>query len=82
MIHTARPTVQPVAITIFTCLKFVLFYEILKSGDGRTTWVKIVITTGSALWIKKLWFSYNSRLFLFFQITEKLQDALQYFDNC
>ena len=37
-------------------MKVVLFCEILKSGDGRTTCVKIVITTGrdcaSAEWIK------------------------------
>ena len=35
MIHSARPTVPPVAIAIFTW-KFVLRY--FKSGDGRTDW--------------------------------------------
>ena len=51
MIHSARPTVPPVAITI---LIWKLFCEILKSGDGQTARVKIVITTGvtgSASWI-------------------------------
>ena len=57
MIHSARPTVSPVATIIFCC--FVLLD--LKSTDGRTngrtTCAKIMITTGrdcgSADWIKK-----------------------------
>ena len=54
MIHSARPTVSTVETIIFYC--FVLLD--LKSGDGRTTCAKIIITTGwdcgSDEWIKKL----------------------------
>ena len=57
VIHSARPTVSPVATIIICC--FVLLD--LKSGDGRaygrTTCAKIMITTGrdcgSAEWINK-----------------------------
>ena len=40
----------------YSRLNFVLFCEIVKSGDGRTTRAELVITTGgdceSASWIK------------------------------
>ena len=53
MIHSARPTVSPVATTIIC--RFVLLD--LKSGDGRTICAKIMITTGrdcgSVEWIKR-----------------------------
>ena len=42
MIHSARPTVTPVANIVFCC--FVLLD--LKSGDGRTTCAKTMIPTG------------------------------------
>ena len=49
MIHSARFTVH------YPLLNFVLFSEILKSGDRRTdlqtTRAKIVITTGPWLWV-------------------------------
>ena len=64
MIHLARLTVPPVAITILVWTLF-CFARILKSGDGRTDGQKdghtdntceIVIATGrdcgSASWIK------------------------------
>ena len=53
MILSDRSTIPPVAIVIFQ-LKFALFWKILKTWDGRTTCVKIVITRdfGSAAWIK------------------------------
>ena len=61
MIHSARPTVSPVA-TIFICC-FVLLD--LKSGDGRTdNMCEKMITTGRdcglAEWIKKEEFFRNT----------------------
>ena len=62
MIHSARPTVSPVA-------NIVLFCQILKSGDGRTygltegrtTCSKTIIHTGrdcgAAEWVNKFFFS-------------------------
>ena len=58
MIHSARPTIPPVAITIFS-IENVLLCAILKSRDVRTEVqtprAKIVITIGrdcgSAEWI-------------------------------
>ena len=48
MIHSARPTAQPVAITILT-RKLFCFARFWKVGtDVRTTCEKIVITTGRA----------------------------------
>ena len=41
MIHSARPTVLPVVTIVFCC--FVLLD--MKSGDGRTTCAKTMITT-------------------------------------
>ena len=55
MIHSARRTVPPVAITIlaWTLFCFARFWKLLT--DGRTTLAKMVITTGrdcgSATWI-------------------------------
>ena len=53
MIHSAKPEVQPVAITIFTLNVFC--FEKWGRTDGRTTCVKIMITTGrdcgSTSWI-------------------------------
>ena len=42
MIHSARPTVSPVANIVFCC--FVLLN--LKSGDRQTTYAKTMIPTG------------------------------------
>ena len=54
MIHSARPTVSPVANIVFCCF----VYLDLKSGDGRTTCAKTIIPTGRdfglAEWIKEL----------------------------
>ena len=56
MIHSARPTVSPVASNEH-CFCFVLFCQILKSGEGQTTCSKTMIPTGhdcgSAKWINK-----------------------------
>ena len=54
MIHWARPTVQN-SSNHYSHFKVVLYFEIWKSSNVRTTRVKIVITTGrvcgSASWI-------------------------------
>ena len=53
MIHSARPTVSPVANIVFCCFVFLD----LKRGDGRTICAKTMIPTGRdfglAEWIKK-----------------------------
>ena len=41
MFHSARPTLSPVANIVFALIIFAL-----KSGDGRTTCAKTMITTG------------------------------------
>ena len=47
MIPSARPTVPPVAIIIFKQRLFVLFWDILKSGDERVD--------GGIENVRKLW---------------------------
>ena len=52
MIHLARPTIPPSREITIVSIETYLLCEILKSGDGRTTCVKIVIS-GKASWINE-----------------------------
>ena len=56
MIHKANPTVPAVANMISTW--FVMFGKFSKSGEGRTTRVKIMITTNRYCWSAE-WINMN-----------------------
>ena len=55
----------------YSHLKIVLFCANLKSGDGRTTCVKIVITIGRDCWSAE-WISNKKRIFKAWKKNEKM----------
>ena len=57
------------AISIYSHLKVVLFCELLKSKDGRTTRAKIVITTSrDGWWSSWINFAFNIEILYALQI--------------